>query len=279
MAMTYRFLKVEPADDSVTLTLSRPEKRNALHPVLHEELLDALTTLERRPGLKSLVITGTGDSFCAGMDLQECFFGPFAQPEEFRRVNSTAQAWFRKLRHFPVPTVAKVNGWCFGGGVLIVGLCDLAVADRDATFGLSEINFGSFPGGGTTWAIASNLLRKHAMYYITTGETFTGARAAEIGLINFAVSATDLDQRTAQIVEALSQKHRGALAASKQVYEGALERTFSESIEWEMAKLFELSYYSKDEWITSALAQFDRRQYRPGFEPYELESSRLSRDE
>lgn len=278
--MTRAFLEVVVQDDSATLTLARPEKRNALHPALHEELLDALTTLEDRADLKSLVITGTGGVFCAGMDLEECFFRPFAQPEDFRRINSTAQAWFRKLRHFPVPTVAKVNGWCFGGGILIVGLCDLAVTDQDAIFGLSEINFGSFPGGGTTWAVASNLPRKHAMYYITTGETFSGARAAEIGLVNFAVPAADLDQRTNEIVKTLSQKHRGALVASKQVYEGALSRNLAESIEWEMAKLFELSYYSDDEWINSALAQFDRRKYKPGLEPYELtDAQRPSTDD
>jgi trans-feruloyl-CoA hydratase/vanillin synthase len=268
--MAYTFLRVDRSEDSATLTIDRPDKRNALHPALHEEFLDALTRLEQDTRLKSLVITGVDDSFCAGMDLQECFFRPFDQPDEFRRINSTAQAWFRKLRQFPVPTLAKVNGWCFGGGVLIVGLCDLAVTDSEAVFGLSEINFGSFPGGGTTWAVAHNLPRKHAMFYITTGETFTGARAAEIGLVNFAVPRAELDARTAEIIGSLSQKHRGALVASKEVYEGTLARTLPESIEWEMAKLFELSYYSEDDWINSALAQFDRREYKPGFEPYEL---------
>lgn len=263
-------VNVDVSAELATLTLNRPGKKNAMNPPLHTEMLDRLTELRNRTDLKALVVTGAGDSFCAGMDLEECFRNPFAEPERFESENQRAQAWFRVLKDFPVPTIAKVNGWCFGGGVLIVGLCDMAIAADDVTFGLSEINFGSFPGGGTTWSVAHNIGRKQALYLILTGKPFSAAEAERIGLVNASVARADLDEEVASLTRTLCGKHRSVLVAAKEVYEGTHGKTFAESIDWEMAKLYELSYLTGHEWITKALKQFADREYRPGFEPYNL---------
>lgn len=88
----------------------------------------------------------------------------------------------------PDRQLAKVNGFAFGGGFEVTGLCDLAIASDTALFGLSEINFGIFPAGGATWAVTHNLPRKQALYYILTGDTLTGKQAEEYGLwINVAL--------------------------------------------------------------------------------------------
>jgi trans-feruloyl-CoA hydratase/vanillin synthase len=254
------------------VTLDRPRKKNAMNPQLHTQMLAALTALERDENVKVLVLSGVGDSFCAGMDLEECFHDPFEDPQRFVSENRVAQTWFRKLKDFPAPTIARVNGWCFGGGVELVGLCDMAVAADDVTFGLSEINFGTFPGGGTTWAVAHNLPRKHAMRYILTGEVFSAEEAARIGLINFAVPREQLDDSVGRIVGKLVDKNRAVLVAAKEVYEGALLRNFSDGIDWEMAKLHELSYLSRDDWIKRGLTQFKARTYRPGLQAYKLDA-------
>jgi feruloyl-CoA hydratase/lyase len=266
-----RLVDVAVHDAVARVTLDRPRKKNAMSPALHEQMLAALSELEHDEAIKVLVLTGAGDSFCAGMDLEECFLDPFEEPQRFVSQEKVAQDWFRKLKHFPVPTVARVNGWCFGGGVELVGLCDMAVAADTATFGLSEINFGTFPGGGTTWAVAHNLARKDALRYILTGETFDAGEARRIGLINESVPLEKLDEVVDGLVARLVDKHRQVLVAAKEVYEGALQRNFADGIEWEMAKLYELSYLSRDDWINRALRQFKERRFRPGLESYDLE--------
>lgn len=263
-------VQVEVVEGVAHLTLNRPAKKNAMNPPLHRQMGRALEDLAGRDDLKVLVVTGAGDSFCAGMDLQECFREPFSDPPHFLDLNHNAQAWFRALRSFPVPTVARVNGWCFGGGILIVGLCDMAIAADDVTFGLSEINFGTFPGGGTTWAVSHAMQRKHALHLILTGSTFGADEAVRVGLINRAVPRAELDATVEELAATLSKKHRDVLVAAKQVYEGSLDRSFAESIDWEFAKLFELSYASQHDWVDRALRQFEDREYRPGLETYDL---------
>lgn len=130
---------------------------------------EALTEVEANGAVKVCVVTGTDDSFCGGMDLERCFLEPFDDPERFRSVNAVALQWFRQLKSLNAVTIAKVNGWCFGGGFELAGICDIVITRDDATFGLSEINFGIFPGGGTMWATAHNMPRKQALYYALTG--------------------------------------------------------------------------------------------------------------
>jgi trans-feruloyl-CoA hydratase/vanillin synthase len=255
---------------TATVQLNRPHKKNAMSPELHQNMDDALTEIEKAGGVKVIVVTGVGDTFCGGMDLEKCFLEPFNDPERFVEANKHALSWFARLKASPAVSLASVNGWCFGGGVLLVGVCDLAIAAEEATFGLSEINFGIFPGGGTMWATAHNFNRKQGLYYSLTGDTFTGKEAVGLGLVNKAVPVDRLAEETQKIVDNLVSKNRYTLAANKQVYERSIFMDFPESIEWEMAKLFELSYLSKDAWIKDALTQFKGRKFRPGLESYEL---------
>lgn len=254
-----------------TVQLNRPEKKNAMSPMLHQNMNDALTEVERDGHIKVVVVTGVADSFCGGMDLEQCFLEPFANPDEFARINNTALAWFKRLKAFPAVTIAKVNGWCFGGGVELAGICDIVITDEDARFGLSEINFGIFPGGGTMWATAHNFGRKQALYYALTGETFSGREAVALGMATKAVPHDRLDEVTQQVIEQLANKNQIGLRLTKEVYEKSVKMEFPESIDWEMAKLQELSYLTNDEWIRTALEQFHRRQYRPGLGTYRLE--------
>jgi trans-feruloyl-CoA hydratase/vanillin synthase len=253
-----------------TVRLNRPEKKNAMSPELHQSMNDALTEVEGSRDVKVLIVTGTDDSFCGGMDLEKCFLEPFDDPDRFRSINATALTWFRRLKNLPAVTVAKVNGWCFGGGFELAGICDIVVASEDAVFGLSEINFGIFPGGGTMWATAHNLPRKQALYWALTGDRFTGREAVELGLATRAVPAADLDAEVDRVVAMLVDKNPETLRATKDVYEWSVTLDFARSIEMEMAKLQELSYISSHAWIRTALEQFRRREFRPGLESYSL---------
>ncbi|HEV2639928.1 MAG TPA: p-hydroxycinnamoyl CoA hydratase/lyase [Actinocrinis sp.] len=254
---------------TATVEFNRPEKKNAMNPQLHRDMNAALDAIEAAGTVKVVVVTGIGDSFSAGMDLEECFLQPFEDPQLFHRTNLVALTWFKRLKAFPAVTVAKVNGYAFGGGVLVAGICDLAVAAENVKFGLSEINFGIFPAGGATWAITHNLPRKQALYYILTGDTFTGTQAAEFGLVNKAVPADQLDAETDRIVGKLVNKNPITLELAKQVYERTTTMDLPTAIDYDQAKLWELSRLSGNEWIDVALKQFEKRAYQPGLSTYQ----------
>lgn len=255
---------------AATIEFNRPEKKNCMSPTLHNNMVHALDEV-LAANVKVLVITGVGDAFCAGMDLEKCFLEPFDDPERMAEINRDVFHWFRLVKNFPAVTVAKVNGWCFGGGMELAGICDIALVAEESVWGLSEINFGIFPGGGTTWAYANNMpSRKQALYYALTGDTFTGKEALELGYASKVVPRAELDQLTQELVDKLTGKGRTVLRKTKEVYEKSIFMNFEDSIEWEMAKFWELSRESQDDWVRTALASFNRREFRPGLQTYTL---------
>ena len=185
------------------VTMNRPDKRNAVSPTLAAEMLQVMNALELDPRCKVLVLTGAGDSFCAGMDLKEFFreTDPMSPPEREQIIRTNAQWQWRQLMFYPKPTIAMVNGWCFGGAFTPLVSCDLAIAAEEAKFGLSEINWGIIPAGVVTKAVAQVMSQRDALYFIMTGETFDGRRAAEMKLVNEAVPLKDLRARTKQLAE------------------------------------------------------------------------------
>jgi feruloyl-CoA hydratase/lyase len=269
--ITLDTVNLEIDGPTATIYFNRPEKKNAMSPQLHLDMTKALDTIEETGGVKAVVITGVGDSFSAGMDLEECFLRPFNDPMLFYRTNLVALKWFMKLKAFPAVTIAKVNGFAFGGGFEVTGLCDLAVTDETALFGLSEINFGIFPAGGASWAAVHNLPRKQALYYILTGDTMTGKQAEEYGLVNKAVPADQLDETVDKIVRKIVKKNPIALELAKQVYEKTTTLDLPAAIDYDQAKLWELSRLSGNEWINVALKQFEKRTYQPGLSTYKRE--------
>jgi len=248
--------------------LNRPEKRNAMSPQLHEDMHKALDAVEQSGDVRVLVITGRGDSFSAGMDLEEYILDNFNDPDAFIRTSDRALSWMRRLKNFHGVTISAVNGWCVGGGMLVAGLCDLSIAAADAKFGLSEINFAVIPGAGLTWMVARNVPRKAALYYLLTGRLFDGNRAAEIGLVNYSVPAKDLRDEADALSAEIAAKNTHAAVAIKRVFERTTDMAFDEAVEWEMAKFFELSYATRQEWLDVALRQFSQKKFKPGKENY-----------
>src|SRR6185437_14699205 len=112
---------------------------------------------------------------------------------------------------FPKPTVAMVNGFCFGAAFTQLSAVDFALAAEDAVFGLSEVNWGIIPGGIVSWNLTDMLLPRHALYYAATGEPFDGRRAVEIGLVNFAVPRDQLKAKTMEVAERLMKLNPSVL--------------------------------------------------------------------
>lgn len=267
---SYESIILSIEEEVANIQLNRPDKKNALSPTVHENMVDALEEVAQAR-CKILIVSGVGDAFCAGMDLEKCFFEPYDEPARMAAINASVFAWLKRLKRFPAVTLAKVNGLCFGAGMELAGICDICIAADESKWGLSEINFGIFPGGGTTWAYAQNMpFRKQALYYALTGEPFGGRKAAELGWATRSVPLGDLDKVVEDIAKSITLKGRAVLTKTKEVYERSIFMDFETSIDWETAKQWELSRETDDDWIRTALESFRKREFKPGIEAYKL---------
>ena len=193
---TYENVKVEFENGIAWVILNRPAKRNAMSPQLHYEMCDILDTLEHDPQAKVLVLTGAGDAWCAGQDLKLFFRDLDDKPVERTRAGAASHYWrWQKLFTYPKPTIAMVNGFCFGGGFTQLIACDFAIAAEDAQFGLSEVNWGILPGGFVSKALVEALGMRDAVWFAVTGETFDGRVAERARLINRACRASGCGPR------------------------------------------------------------------------------------
>jgi len=269
-AKTYKTVKVEREDGITWVILNRPEKRNAMNPQLHYDMLDALTELETDDETKVLVLTGAGDSWCAGQDLREFFRALDNNPVERRRAGWASQEWrWRRLFTFPKPTIAMVNGYCFGGAFTPLIACDFAIAAEDATFGLSEINWGIFPGGLVSRVLVDALCYRDAVYYIMTGDSFDGKKAAEMKLVNFAVPRARLREETVKLARKLLEKNPHTLRAAKEVYKLCRTMDYSQAEDYMAAKGVALRATDPEKGREEGTKQFlDDKTYRPGLGAY-----------
>jgi feruloyl-CoA hydratase/lyase len=256
------------------VTLNRPRKRNAMSPSLHVAMVDVLEKLRYDPAAKVIVMTGAGQSFCAGMDLKEFFVELKDDQAEFDRIFRLATEWrYRTLRYFPKPTIAMVNGYCFGGAFSIVEGCDLAFSAREAVFGLSEINFKHFPGGSVSKSLANLFRPRDALFYGMTGRNFDGDTAQRIGFVNMAWPLADLTRETMAIAQEIALKDPNALRATKEGYRFSLEMTSEAALNYAAAKSDQLSWQQRDNWREEGIGDFLQGKYRPGLGGHEQSKS------
>jgi trans-feruloyl-CoA hydratase/vanillin synthase len=267
---TYKTILVENADGITTVTLNRPEKRNAMSPQLHMDMWDVLNRLEADDATRVLVITGAGQAFCAGQDLKEYFHEMEGREAERRRIGRIGQEWRdRLLRMFPKPTIAMINGYCFGGAFTIVCSCDFAIAAEEATFGLSEVNFGNLPGGLVSKVISGVLAYRDAVYYAMTGETFDARRAAEIKFINKAVPREQLHDEVYALARKLAAMDGAALRITKEALKQVGDMSQEQAYYWLMAKSNELKWRHEHEGRGGdGVQRFLEKRYRPGLQSF-----------
>lgn len=273
--MTYETLLIDRQDGVATVMLNRPEKKNAMNPQLHLDMTAALEELRYDEAARVIVITGAGDSFCAGMDLKEFFIGLRDKPAEYDRITRAAIEWRgRTLRFYPKPTIAMINGFCFGGAFGIVEGCDLAIAAEEATFGLSEVNFKLFPGGVVSKALANLLRPRDALFYGLTGRPFDGKRAAEIGLVNYAVPRARLRDEVMEVARELASKDAQALKATKDGYRHSLNMEWEDAMDYSAGKQAELTLNQRDAWRDEGIGDFMAKKFRPGLGGHEVTGHR-----
>ncbi len=258
-------------DGIAWVTLNRPDKRNAMSPTLNREMMDVLNRLEEDDRCKVLVLTGAGEAFSAGMDLKEYF----RETEDFAwikkmRNHAASQDWmWRRLRKYAKSTIAMVNGWCFGGAFTPLVGCDLAIAADDATFGVSEVNWGIIPGGNVCKAIEETMGYRKALYYIMTGDTFDGKQAEAFGLVTESVPRERLRARVIEIAHMLMKLNPVTVYNAKVMYK------FTRAMDWELASEFsgaksaQNAMMDKEKGRLRGLQQFlDEKSFKPGLGAY-----------
>ncbi len=267
---SYATVKIEKEDGITWVILNRPEKRNAMNAQLHFDMLDAITDLETDSETKVLVLTGAGNSWCAGQDLRGFFRDLDDKPAERRRASWASQEWrWRRLYTFPKPTIAMVNGYCFGGAFTPLIACDFAIASEEAIFGLSEVNWGIFPGGLVSRVLAEAMTYRDAMYYIMTGDSFNGKQAATMRLVTFAVPQEKLRDETVKLARKLMEKNPSVLRTAKEVYKTCLTMDFWQAEDYMAAKGAALRANDPEKGREEGMKQFlDDKTYRPGFGAY-----------
>ena len=262
---------VEFEDGIAWVTMNRPEKKNAINVEMAQEMAQVVDALEVDERCGVLVLTGAGDSFSAGMDLKG-YFGAtdgLSDIERMRvyRVNGTWQ--WRRLLYYPKPTIAMVNGWCFGGAFTPVIACDLAIAAEEATFGLSEINWGIIPAGVVSKAVSVVMNQRAALYYVMTGENFSGAKAAGLGLVTEAVPRERLRERTRELAQTLLKKNPTALRTAKVAFKLSSEMTWEQAADYLTAKSDQMILLDPERGREQGMKQFlDDKTYRPGLGSY-----------
>lgn len=262
-------VKVE--DGIAWVTLNRPEKRNAMSPVLNREMCEVLDAVEQDPDAGVLVLTGAGESWTAGMDLKEYFRETDAGPEILQeKIRREASEWqWKRLRMYAKPTIAMVNGWCFGGGFSPLVACDLAICADEATFGLSEINWGIPPGNLVSKAMADTVGHRQALYYIMTGKTFDGRKAAEMGLVNESVPLAQLREATVELAQNLLEKNPVVMRAAKIGFKRCRELTWEQNEDYLYAKLDQSTLRDPERGREKGMKQFlDDKSIKPGLQAY-----------
>ena len=270
----YQNIRLEDRAGTRILVLNRPAKKNAISPEMHVEINDAITKLAADDSCRVLILTGEGDSFCAGQDLGKFFKEKYDDPAEYEKFGRLNFEWGEKLRLFPKPTIAMVNGWCIGAGVRIMCLCDLAIASERAKFVLSEINFDLIPAGGTSKAVLDTIAFRDAMYMALTGDQVSAEVADRMRLVNRVVPHERMIEETLALAEKLKEKDPIALMMTKAMIRKVRQFDYPTAVEFELLSSHRHSFLQKDEWVKKGIPDFLEKKYKPGRESHKREESK-----
>lgn len=240
--MVYQNILIETSDRISTLTINRPDKRNALNQATRDEILHAFDSLQSATDGRVLIVTGAGDkAFIAGADISE-FDGRTALTQ---REAMKGLRVFTAVEEFPKPVIAMINGFCLGGGLEFALACDVRIAADTAKLGQPEINLGIIPGGGGTQRLTRLVGEGKSMELILTGDLIDATEAKAIGLVNDVVPASQLRERVRILAARIAEKSPIALRMAKEAVKTAARMNLREGLDRE-TDLFSLTFASED---------------------------------
>lgn len=268
----YENVRVDVRDGIGWAIMNRPEKRNAMSPDLHYDMEDALARLEVDPDVKVVVVTGAGGNFSAGQDLKKFFRELESNPLERKKAQRSANAWrWDRMINYDKPTIAMVHGYCVGGAFMQLLGTDFAIAAENATFSLSEVNWGILPGALVSKVVADMVLPRHALYYACMGDPFDGKEAERIGMVNFAVPEDKLESAVIELAEKLMKKSPNVLRATKHAIRKVRSMDYDQAYDYLAEKGKAIKVGDAEDSYNTGLRQFlDEKSYKPTYEPFKL---------
>lgn len=228
-------LRYQVDDGIATISLDRPDARNAFDQAMAESLLAALKTAEKDESVRVVIITGRGDAFSAGQDIhelkaKEAQIGAQAAGDELRyRFNPIVT----RIRALPQPVIASINGVATGAGLGIALVCDLRIASESASFIGAPHSIALIPGAGITWIVPRLVGFGVASELALLGERIDAARALELGLVNRVVPGDDLAHATRALAESLKKHPAGSLALTKRAINRSVFAGFEQHLAYE----------------------------------------------
>ena len=202
---------------TLILTLSNPEHRNALGPEIYAAGVEALSVAETSSEIKSVVITGEGDIFCAGGNLQRLIKNRQQAPEHQAQSIEGLHNWIETIRAFPKPVIAAVEGPAAGAGFSLALACDMIVAARNSVFLMAYSNIALSPDGGGSWSLSRSLPRQLAIEILMMGERINAERLHQLGVVNRLSEPGQALGTALSMANLLNQKAHNALTSIKEL--------------------------------------------------------------
>jgi enoyl-CoA hydratase len=241
--VTYQTLLYGKKDGIGTVTLNRPDKRNALNSTVYKELYDVFEAIENDPEVRVAVLTGAGDrAFCAGSDIAEMQnMGPLEIQKFMATIRKTSDFVYALTK----PTIAAVNGYALGGGCELSMCCDLRIASEKARFGQPEITLGLIPGASGTQRLPRLIGAAKAKEMIFTGDLIDAATALNLGLVNKVVPPEKLMEEVLALAAKLAGMSGPVLAMAKMAINTGLDTDIGSGLNME-AKCNALCFATED---------------------------------
>jgi enoyl-CoA hydratase len=227
--MDFETIELEKKDQIATIWFNRPDKLNAASPQVFKDLDDAVTDIENDADIRVAILTGRGEAFSAGADVEKFEFDKIIKGVEF--IENVARP-FMHLEYLPKPVIAAVNGYAYGFGTGITLSCDVVIASDKAKFSTREVNWGQIPIE-TLLRGAEHLGKRTIAYMALTGATFSAEEAKAVGLVNRVVPHDQLMEETMKIAEGMK---KGAPLAQKMIKK-VLNRKCREDWDWTVAMM------------------------------------------
>ncbi len=206
---------------TLVLTISNPESRNALGPEIYAAGVEALNAAESNPDVRSVIITGEGAHFCAGGNLQRLLGNHQLSPQVQADSIEGLHNWIEAIRACSKPVIAAVEGACAGAGFSLALSCDMLVAARDSVFVMAYSSVALSPDGGATWSLTHAMPRATAMELLLLGERASAERLHQLGVVTRVADPADALQVALRLAEKLNERAPNALASIKELVNDA----------------------------------------------------------